>query len=360
MLFVAHVLRDGARLRNVLVERHAQEIEKACQLVVDCLGKGNKVLFCGNGGSAADAQHMAAELVGRHVVERKGLPGIALTVDTSILTAVANDYGFDRVFSRQVEALGQKGDVLVAITTSGGSPNVRNAIDAAREKGMKVLGLTGKKGGAFAKLCDVAICVPSTVTARIQECHITIGHILCEAADIAQTAGMSKANGAGARPTTSSKELSRAELASLRALATASSQTISWTNGAFDLVHAGHLAQLRAARENGDVLVVGVNTDEAVRAAKGADRPIFPLEERVALLAAMEVVDFVHVFTEATPEAALSELKPDVHCKGADYEPPNGKPIPEKALVESYGGRIAYVPLVPDRSTTTTVERLRR
>lgn len=358
MSFVGHVLRDGARLRHLLSEKHAREIEAACDLVVACVARGNKVLLCGNGGSAADAQHIAAELVGRYVVERKGLPAIALTVDTSILTAVANDYGYDRVFSRQVEALGQKGDVLVAITTSGGSPNVRNAIATAREKGISVLGLTGIKGAEFAKLCDVCICVPSAVTARIQECHITIGHILCEAIDLAQTMGTSAANGNGARMTTSPKELSRPELAALRAFATTNKQTIAWTNGAFDVVHAGHLAQLRAAREHADILVVGVNTDETIRATKGEKRPIFPLAERVAMLSAFEIVDHVHVFPEATPEQALSVLRPEVHCKGADYAPPNGKPIPEKAIVEGYGGRIVYVPLVADRSTTKTIELL--
>lgn len=360
MFFVDHAFRDGARLRSILLERHTAEIEKACAMLVECLGRGNKVLFCGNGGSAADAQHMAAELVGRYVVERRGLPGISLTVDTSILTAVANDYGFERVFARQVEALGQKGDVLVAITTSGGSPNVRAAIEVAREKGMFVLGLSGKKGAEFAKLCDVAICVPSTITARIQECHITIGHVLCEAIDVAQTSGAKTANGTSTRVTSSRKELSRADLAQVREFATANKQAIAWTNGAFDVVHAGHLAQLQAARSHGDILVVGVNADETVRASKGEGRPIFPIAERVALLAAFEVVDYVHVFSEATPEAALSTLKPDVHCKGADYEPPNGKPIPEKALVEGYGGKIAFVPLVADRSTTKTLERLGR
>src|SRR5690606_15215656 len=144
----------------------------------------------------------------------------------------------------------------------------------------------------------------------------------------------------------------------LRAFATTNKQTVAWTNGAFDVVHAGHLAQLRAAREHADILVVGVNTDETIRATKGEKRPIFPLAERVAMLSAFEIVDHVHVFPEATPEQALSVLRPEVHCKGADYAPPNGKPIPEKAIVEGYGGRIVYVPLVADRSTTKTIELL--
>lgn len=352
-LLVTSSVRAGVSVRSALLERNTKEIVDACKLVVECITAGHKVLFCGNGGSAADAQHLAAELVGRYVTERRALPGIALTVDSSILTAVGNDYGFERVFARQVEALGAPNDVLVAITTSGGSPNVRAAIESARAKGIKVIGLTGEKGKAFAELCDVGIAVPSRITSRIQECHITIGHILCEAID----AALAETDGAGAEPnaariSTSPKELSRADLALLRASARADKRTIVFTNGVFDVLHAGHLASLRAARAQGDVLVVGVNVDATVRAAKGEGRPIFPLAERLEMLAALELVDFVHPFSEATPVEAIEVLRPDVHCKGADYE---GKPIPERNVVEGYGGRVFLVPLVEGRSTTRTI-----
>ncbi|HVJ92069.1 MAG TPA: SIS domain-containing protein [Labilithrix sp.] len=354
-LAVAQSVRDGMHARARLVERCTADIVKACQLVVDCVTAGGKVLFCGNGGSAADAQHLAAELVGRYVTERRALPGIALTVDTSILTAIGNDYGFERVFARQVEALGSAGDVLVAITTSGGSPNVLAAIESARAKGMKVLGLTGEKGRAFAASCDVGIAVPSRVTSRIQECHIMIGHVLCEALDAAILASSEPTAESPSGTSRSPKELSRSDLAVLRRVARAERRTIVWTNGVFDVLHAGHLAQLRAAREHGDILVVGVNTDETVRAAKGEDRPVFPLAERLDMLAALEVVDFVHAFPEPTPVEAISALQPDVHCKGADYA---SKPIPERAVVEAYGGRVILVPLVDNRSTTRTLELL--
>jgi phosphoheptose isomerase len=360
-LLVARSVRDGVRARSALLEVSAGSIVAACRLVVDAVTSGRKVLFCGNGGSAADAQHLAAELVGRYVAERRALPGIALTVDTSILTALGNDYGFERIFARQVEALGGSGDVLVAITTSGGSPNVRAAVEAARAKGMKVLGLTGgsEKGRAFAESCDVGIAVPATVTSRIQECHITVGHILCEAVDEALTAREGREGSGGARPPASEprspKELDRADLALLRASASAHQRVVVWTNGVFDVLHAGHLSQLRAAQALGDVLVVGVNADAAVRAAKGEGRPVFPIAERVAMLAALELVDFVHVFDEPTPVEAIRVLRPDVHCKGADYA---DKPIPEREVVEAYGGRVALVPLVPNRSTTQTLARL--
>lgn len=147
------------------------------------LAKGRKVLFCGNGGSAADSQHLAAEFVGRFQKERCGLPALALTVDTSILTAVGNDYGYDKVFSRQVEALGQSGDVLIGISTSGNSGNVVAALELAKAKGMYTVGMTAAGGGKMATLCDQCLVVPAKVTARAQEVHILLGHILCELVD---------------------------------------------------------------------------------------------------------------------------------------------------------------------------------
>jgi D-sedoheptulose 7-phosphate isomerase len=147
------------------------------------LRRGCKLLICGNGGSAADAQHLAAELSGRYLKERRALAGIALTTDTSALTAIGNDYGFDQVFSRQVEALGRPGDLLIGISTSGNSPNVILAVEAAKGLGMRTLGLLGRDGGKLAGLVDDALVVPSSVTARIQEVHQMIYHFWCEALD---------------------------------------------------------------------------------------------------------------------------------------------------------------------------------
>jgi rfaE bifunctional protein nucleotidyltransferase chain/domain len=135
--------------------------------------------------------------------------------------------------------------------------------------------------------------------------------------------------------------------------------TVVWTNGCFDLLHVGHVRSLQAARKFGDVLVVGLNSDASVRQLKGPDRPILPGAERAELLAALECVDHVIVFEEATPEAALQRLQPDVHCKGFDYAPPHGKPIPEAGMVQAYGGRLEFLPLVPGRSTSNLIERIR-
>jgi len=158
-------------------------IVKCAEAIFSALSNGNKVLICGNGGSAADAQHIAAEFVGRYETERIALPAIALTTDTSALTALGNDYGFERIYARQIEALAQPGDVLIALSTSGNSPNIISAVMSARKSGCYVIGLTGAKGKKLASLCDLCILIPAERTARIQEAHITIAHIWCEIND---------------------------------------------------------------------------------------------------------------------------------------------------------------------------------
>ena len=168
-----------------LISDELSSIVRGGELISSALNSGKKVLLCGNGGSAADAQHIAAEFVGRYEKERRAYPSIALTTDTSALTAIANDYGFERVFARQVEGLAADGDVLIAISTSGNSPNILAAIEKAQELGCVVIGLTGRAGGKMRELCDVLVAVPSERTARIQEAHITIGHLWCEFVDAA-------------------------------------------------------------------------------------------------------------------------------------------------------------------------------
>jgi len=158
-------------------------LEYAANLIVTTLKNGNKVLLCGNGGSAADAQHIAAELTGRYKSERRGLPAIALTTDTSALTAISNDYGYAKVFDRQVEALANKGDLLIGISTSGNSDNIISALSTAKALGCTTLGLSGHDGGKMNKLCDVNLVVPSDDTPRIQEMHILFGHTLCQIVD---------------------------------------------------------------------------------------------------------------------------------------------------------------------------------
>ena len=154
-------------------------VRPAIDFIIEALRRGNTIMFCGNGGSAADAQHLAAELIGRYKLDRTPLPALALTVDTSALTAIANDYSFDDIFARQVRGIGRANDVLIAISTSGTSPNVLRAIEAAREKGITTIGLTGQSGGRMRQLCDICVSVPSDQTNHIQEMHIAIGHMIC-------------------------------------------------------------------------------------------------------------------------------------------------------------------------------------
>lgn len=172
-------LLEHLRVMNSVASSLVDQVIATTDLVLGALKNGKKVLLMGNGGSAADAQHIAAELIGRFKVDRKALPAIALTTDTSILTAVGNDYSFDDVFSRQVAALANEGDIVIGISTSGSSPNVLNGIRAAKEIGCKTIGMTGKDGGELARLADLSLIVPSQETPRIQEAHITIGHIIC-------------------------------------------------------------------------------------------------------------------------------------------------------------------------------------
>jgi D-sedoheptulose 7-phosphate isomerase len=177
---------DSAQLKQAAADVMAPHIARAASLLTDCLFADGKILSCGNGGSAADSQHFAAELVGRFERERPELPAISLTTDTSLLTAVANDYAFEQVFAKQVRALGTKGDVLLAISTSGNSPNVVAAVQAAQEREMRVIALTGKGGGRMGELLapgDVHLCVPHDRTMRIQEVHLLTIHCLCDAID---------------------------------------------------------------------------------------------------------------------------------------------------------------------------------
>lgn len=154
-------------------------IDRVAQIWIDALRAGNKVIFCGNGGSAADSQHLAAELMGRYKIDRNPMPAISLTTDTSALTAIGNDYGYDKVFSRPLRAIGAKGDVLVGISTSGNSKNVLDAFRVAKEKGITTVAFTGEKGGGMKEAADIALCVPSNTTNSIQEMHIASGHIIC-------------------------------------------------------------------------------------------------------------------------------------------------------------------------------------
>lgn len=180
--YLAEQFESSIQTKNAFLENKElmSQFEAACLLGISTYQNGHKILIAGNGGSAADAQHIAGELVSRFYFDRPALPAIALTTDTSILTAIGNDYGFEYIFSRQIEANGNEGDLFIAISTSGNSKNILTAIQAARLKKMKVIGFSGNSGGAMDKLCDLCLKVPSSETPRIQETHLLLGHLICD------------------------------------------------------------------------------------------------------------------------------------------------------------------------------------
>ncbi|HQO38193.1 MAG TPA: D-sedoheptulose 7-phosphate isomerase [Candidatus Omnitrophota bacterium] len=177
---IKDILLQSIQIKEDLLHTRIDQIIDLSNMVIDSLKKGGKVMLFGNGGSASDSQHIAAELVGRYQKDRAALPAIALTTNTSIITAIANDYGYEAVFAKQVEALGAKNDIVIGISTSGKARNVAAGIKQAKKMGIKTIVFTGGDGGEIAKMADVSLVVPSKVTARIQEAHIAVGHIICE------------------------------------------------------------------------------------------------------------------------------------------------------------------------------------
>ena len=336
--------RPGGSRRGM---RLADSVAKAGSALAGVLEAGGRVLVAGNGGSAAEAQHLTSELVGRFRADRPGLAAIALTGESSALTAIGNDYGFESVFSRQVEALGQPGDALVLLTTSGRSLNVLEAADVARQRGLLVVGISAAGGGPLAERCDVLIDAIPGSTATIQEDHLVIVHRICEVVEhllFGLTMGPVMPDGpVGVDAAASIVEAWRAE-----------GRMVVWTNGCFDLLHQGHLAVLGAASALDGVVVVGLNSDRSVAILKGPNRPIVPFSERAALLLALVDVDLVVEMDEDEPSALIADLRPDVVLKGADYA--NGsKPMPELTAIEEYGGRVDYVETIEGISTTRRV-----
>ncbi|UTJ07350.1 D-sedoheptulose 7-phosphate isomerase [Arcobacter roscoffensis] len=180
---ISQELQNHLSIVNSVINSMEDQLNETSKLILDTLKNGNKILICGNGGSAADAQHIASELTGRYKTNRKALPCIALTTDTSALTSIGNDYGYEKVFARQVEALVNEGDLFIGISTSGNSQNIITALKTAKDLGCNTLGLSGNDGGEMDELCDLNLIVPSSNTPRIQEMHILFGHIFCQLID---------------------------------------------------------------------------------------------------------------------------------------------------------------------------------
>ena len=315
---------------------------KAVNSMVSALRQKNRILVCGNGGSAADAEHLAGELVGRFGYDRASLPCVSLCTPSATFTAIANDYGYDQVFKRQVQGLGSPGDVLIGISTSGNSPNIVEAFKTAKELQITTIALTGCRDSKLSQIADLTLRSPSPQTPRIQEIHGLLVHSLCRAVE----EEMFPVEGrAPALP--HDKILCHEQIAAMSA-AIAGRRAV-FTNGCFDILHPGHVYILKECRKFGELLIVGLNSDSSVKRLKGESRPYHRFEDRAAVLAALACVDYVIGFDEDTPKQLIEALTPKILVKGGDY---NHDTIVGADWVSRHGGEVKVVPLLQGHSTT--------
>lgn len=347
---VAGLLADSADVKLRSSNRAATGLAKAARVIAEAFDDGFKLMTCGNGGSAADAQHLAAEFVGRFRNDRHALPAVALTTDTSALTAIGNDYGFEEIFQRQVQALGRAGDVLLCISTSGRSRNAVLAASEAKSKDITVVAFLGGPRNDLHDIADIAVVVPSTETARIQEAHLTFLHILCELVEFKLGLNLTDRDSRmGTR-----KVARLEELVEMRGEWRKLGLTVGTTNGCFDVLHAGHIQLFQEMRRESDVVVVGVNEDATVTRLKGESRPVNRLSSRLAVLEAISLIDFLFTFAEDTPTKPLTALEPELHFKGAEYADTR---LPEADAVEAAGGETRFVPRIEEISTSQILSR---
>lgn len=326
-------------------EALAQTFAKAVSLMTECLKNNGTVIVCGNGGSAADAEHMAGELVGRFGYDRKSLPCISLCSPSATFTAIANDYGYDQVFKRQVQGFGKSKDVLLGISTSGNSQNVAEAFKAASEIGMKTIAMTGEKESKLSQMADVCIRVPSSKTPRIQEIHALMIHSFCRAIED-EIFNKAQFTDLPAKKIISAEEINQL------AQAIKGYRSV-FTNGCFDILHPGHVFILNECRKHGELLIVGLNTDNSVKRLKGDSRPYHKFADRAAVLAALECIDYVVGFDEDTPKEIIEALTPKILIKGGDY---NENTVVGADWVKKSGGEVIIIPLLEGHSTTSILK----
>jgi D-sedoheptulose 7-phosphate isomerase len=319
----------------------AENFDKAAHILVKCLKSNNKLLICGNGGSASDAEHMAGEIVGRFGYDRPSLPCISLCTPSATFTAISNDYGYEKVFARQVSGFGNSGDVLIGISTSGNSANIVEAFKTAKELNITTIAMTGSKDSKLSSLADVTLRSGSTKTPRIQEIHSILIHSLCRAVEDEIF------NKATSPALPSKKILSQNEIKTL-AEAIKGYKSV-FTNGCFDILHPGHVYILNECRKQGELLIVGLNSDASIKRLKGESRPYHKFEDRANVLASLEAVDYVIGFDEDTPKELIEALTPNILIKGGDYTP---ETVVGADWVISHGGKVIIIPLLEGHSTT--------
>ena len=341
-----HYLLEDLQAINRVIDnsKHSDLVanfEKATSILVEALKKNNKILICGNGGSASDAEHMAGEIVGRFGYDRPSLPCISLCTPSATFTAISNDYGYEKVFARQLQGLGQKGDVLIGISTSGNSANIVEAFKTAKEEGITTVAMTGSKDSKLSELADVTLRSGSKKTPEIQGIHGIIVHSLCRAIEDEIF------NKATATSLPSKKILTGKEIKTL-AEAIKNYKAV-FTNGCFDILHPGHVYILKECRRQGELLIVGLNSDDSIKRLKGPTRPYHKFEDRANVLASLECVDYVIGFDEDTPKNLIEALTPKVLVKGGDYTP---ETVVGADWVTSHGGECVIIPLLEGHSTT--------
>lgn len=320
----------------------ADHFAAAVNVMVSALKAGHRILVCGNGGSASDAEHMAGELVGRFGYDRASLPCVSLCTPSATFTAIANDYGYEQVFKRQVQGLGCAGDVLVGLSTSGNSPNIVEAFKTAKELKISTIAMTGSRDSKLSQIADLTVRAPSARTPRIQEIHGLLLHSMCRAIEEEIFPGKAPAPALPA-----GKIISGSDLPVLAA-ALKDYQAV-FTNGCFDILHPGHVYVLNESRKFGELLIVGLNTDASIKRLKGPTRPYHSFADRAMVLAALECVDYVVGFDEDTPENLIKTLTPKILVKGGDYTPAT---IVGADWVTGHGGCVKVVPLLEGHSTT--------
>ena len=331
-------------------ENFFDSYSKSLKILADALSKGKKILVCGNGGSASDVEHMAGEIVGRFGFDRDSLPCVSLCGPTATFTAIANDYGYEEVFARQVKGIGSEGDVLIGISTSGNSANIVKAFEAAKNKKIITIAMTGSKASKLSEKADVCIRVPSHLTPRIQEIHGLIIHSLCRGIENIIFKDKVK------KPALPAKKIIK-DKKDIELLAEAIKGYKSvFTNGCFDILHPGHVYILQECRKHGDLLIVGLNSDDSIKRLKGESRPYHKFNDRANVLAALECVDYIIEFSKDTPKELIETLTPKILIKGGDY---TVETVVGAEHVMKNGGEVVIIPLLEGHSTTAILNNER-
>jgi rfaE bifunctional protein nucleotidyltransferase chain/domain len=334
------------RYRELLAisDSQIEQVEDLAREISSAIQNGKRIYAFGNGGSAAEAQHFTTELIGRFKGNRRSLPAISLSSDSSALTCIANDFGYDKVFSRQVEGLVQDGDVVVGFTTSGKSANVLEGLITAKSLGGFSVLVTGDHQSESSKLADIVLEIGGEETAIIQEIHLMVIHVLCELIEV--YLGLKSEGTIISNKKVLYESEFNAELLS-------DSKSRVWVNGCFDILHEGHLLLLNTASRAGTELIVGLNSDSSVKSLKGQGRPVISEVRRARTIAQLPFVDLVIIFESDNPLEVLRLVRPNVVVKGGSYAEAY---FVEKEFLSEINCQVIFTEQIPDLSTTRIIQ----